>query len=35
MVLTHGEITLEGPASELAADPRVLASYMGQGAQAA
>ena len=35
MVLTHGEITLEGPASELAADPRVLASYMGQGAEAA
>jgi branched-chain amino acid transport system ATP-binding protein len=35
MVLTHGEITLEGPASELAADPRVLASYMGQGAKAA
>jgi branched-chain amino acid transport system ATP-binding protein len=35
MVLTHGEITLEGPSSELAADPRVLASYMGQGAQAA
>lgn len=35
MVLTHGEITLEGSASELAADPRVLASYMGQGAQAA
>jgi branched-chain amino acid transport system ATP-binding protein len=35
MVLTHGEITLEGTASELAADPRVLASYMGQGAEAA
>jgi branched-chain amino acid transport system ATP-binding protein len=34
MVLTHGEITLEGPASELACDPRVLASYMGQGVEA-
>lgn len=32
MVLTHGEITLEGPARELAADPRVMASYMGQDA---
>jgi branched-chain amino acid transport system ATP-binding protein len=32
MVLTHGEITLEGPARELAADPRVMASYMGQEA---
>ncbi|VTY38409.1 High-affinity branched-chain amino acid transport ATP-binding protein LivF [Xylophilus ampelinus] len=30
MVLTHGEITLEGPARELASDPRVMASYMGQ-----
>lgn len=30
MVLTHGEITLEGPAQVLAADPRVMASYMGQ-----
>ena len=30
MVLAHGEITLEGPAAELAADPRVMASYMGQ-----
>lgn len=29
MVLTHGEFTLEGPASELASDPRVMASYMG------
>lgn len=29
MVLTHGEFTLEGPASELANDPRVMASYMG------
>lgn len=32
MVLTHGEITLEDSARELAADPRVLASYMGQEA---
>lgn len=32
MVLTHGEITLEGPAHELARDPRVMASYMGQEA---
>ena len=30
MVLTHGEITLEGSARELATDPRVMASYMGQ-----
>lgn len=30
MVLSHGEIVLEGSASELAADPRVMASYMGQ-----
>lgn len=30
MVLTHGEITLEGPAHELASDQRVMASYMGQ-----
>ena len=30
MVLAHGEITLEGPAAELATDPRVMASYMGQ-----
>lgn len=32
MVLTHGEITLQGPARELAADARVMASYMGQEA---
>lgn len=32
MVLTHGEITLEGPSQELASDPRVMASYMGQEA---
>lgn len=32
MVLTHGEITLKGPAQELARDPRVMASYMGQEA---
>jgi branched-chain amino acid transport system ATP-binding protein len=30
MVLTHGEITLEGSARDLARDPRVMASYMGQ-----
>jgi branched-chain amino acid transport system ATP-binding protein len=30
MVLSHGEITLEGSARELATDPRVMASYMGQ-----
>ncbi|PUE22561.1 ABC transporter ATP-binding protein [Limnohabitans sp. MMS-10A-160] len=30
MVLSHGEITLQGPAKELASDPRVMASYMGQ-----
>ncbi|MDR7096029.1 ABC transporter ATP-binding protein [Hydrogenophaga laconesensis] len=29
MVLTHGEFTLEGPAADLAHDPRVMASYMG------
>jgi branched-chain amino acid transport system ATP-binding protein len=32
MVLNHGEIELEGSARELAADPRVMASYMGQEA---
>ena len=32
MVLTHGEITLEGSARDLARDPRVMASYMGQAA---
>ena len=32
MVLSHGEIALEGSARELAADPRVMASYMGQEA---
>lgn len=32
MVLTHGEITLEGTAQQLASDPRVMASYMGQAA---
>jgi branched-chain amino acid transport system ATP-binding protein len=31
MVLTHGEFTLEGKASDLASDPRVMASYMGHG----
>ena len=31
MVLTHGEFTLEGPAAQLAKDPRVMASYMGHG----
>jgi len=30
MVLTHGEIALEGSARELASDPRVMESYMGQ-----
>ena len=29
MVLTHGEFTLEGRASDLARDPRVMDSYMG------
>lgn len=32
MVLTHGEFTLEGSAKDLAKDPRVMASYMGQAA---
>lgn len=32
MVLSHGEIVLEGSARELATDPRVMASYMGQDA---
>ena len=32
MVLSHGEIALEGSACEMAADPRVMASYMGQEA---
>ena len=32
MVLSHGAIALEGPARELATDPRVMASYMGQEA---
>ena len=32
MVLSHGEIALEGSAREMAADPRVMASYMGQEA---
>lgn len=31
MVLTHGEFTLEGSATDLSNDPRVMASYMGQG----
>ena len=31
LVLTHGEFTLEGSAKELANDPRVMSSYMGQG----
>lgn len=31
IVLTHGEFILQGQASELANDPRVIASYMGQG----
>lgn len=30
MVLTHGEFTLEGEASALARDPRVMASYLGK-----
>jgi branched-chain amino acid transport system ATP-binding protein len=30
MVLTHGEITAEGTARELAADARLMASYLGQ-----
>jgi branched-chain amino acid transport system ATP-binding protein len=30
MVLSHGEITLEGTAGELATDARVISSYMGQ-----
>lgn len=30
IVLTHGEFSLEGPAAEMANDPRVIASYMGQ-----
>ena len=34
MVLSHGEIALEGPARELASDPRIVASYMGQESQA-
>ncbi|MGJ7491482.1 ABC transporter ATP-binding protein [Variovorax sp. ZT4R33] len=34
MVLTQGEIVLEGPARELAGDPRVMSSYMGQEAEA-
>jgi branched-chain amino acid transport system ATP-binding protein len=29
MVLTHGEFTLQGLASDLLVDPRVMASYMG------
>ena len=32
MVLTHGEVTLEGSAREMAKDPRVMASYMGNEA---
>jgi branched-chain amino acid transport system ATP-binding protein len=30
LVLTHGEFTLEGSAKDLANDPRVMSSYMGQ-----
>jgi branched-chain amino acid transport system ATP-binding protein len=30
MVLTHGEFTLEGEASALARDPRVMTSYLGK-----
>lgn len=32
-VMELGEITMQGPASELAADPRVIESYLGLGAE--
>jgi branched-chain amino acid transport system ATP-binding protein len=32
-VLETGEVALEGPARELASDPRVIESYLGLGGQ--
>jgi branched-chain amino acid transport system ATP-binding protein len=33
-VLETGELALEGPSSDLAANPRVAATYLGKGATA-
>ncbi|HEX2543266.1 MAG TPA: ABC transporter ATP-binding protein [Ramlibacter sp.] len=33
LVLTHGEFTLQGDSKDLARDPRVMASYLGQSPQ--
>ena len=33
-VLETGELALEGPSAELAANPRVAATYLGKGARA-
>jgi branched-chain amino acid transport system ATP-binding protein len=33
-VLETGELALEGPSAELAANPRVAATYLGKGATA-
>ena len=32
VVLETGEIVLEGPAAELARDPRIIETYLGAGA---